>query len=266
MILGLASPAFACLCVGGGEPDLEVTAATGPTAPRNAGVWIVSTADDDAFDERFELRADPPVDAGRRVDMSRVLAGRGAGFLGFEQPVPEGTVVSLIDLATGLVVADWTAGPDVDTEAPSWDGRYRVDASRSGGPDNSCGTMESQRYELLDVSDDHAGPAELLIHLASRRVGRDLWGWGDEMPRVGRVEACPSPLDDPTLEDHWRRSFDVEVFDLAGNVTTGHRVSTSGCASTTSSPGVLGVFVAAAACRRRHHAGARQLRPASPRR
>jgi hypothetical protein len=253
----LSADAKACSCTGGGSSLIVTLPAGEVDLPRNTGAWILSDSDDDGFDRSFTLQTVPPGLAVPVVDMSRVLAGRGSAWFGFEDPPPAGTEIQFVLTSDGYVLDSWVTGDLVDDTPPTWGGDYTVETSRSDVRGSSCGASEFQEYNLLGVSDDFSSDAEIGIHLESTGVGRDLYGWGDQAPAIRQTEGCPRATDDPTVRDHWRREYEVELFDLAGNVTLGGVVKTSGggcsgggCATSEGS-GVGWWVLAALAVRRR---------------
>ncbi|MEQ1571021.1 MAG: hypothetical protein ABMA64_35655 [Myxococcota bacterium] len=237
-----SADAFACSCLGSGSFSLVSPADGSVGVPTNTRItWLGLGAEGGGEEvEQVQVALDPPPAVEPRWTVEdHSVGGDGAVFLVFDEPLPAHTEVAVLD---GDSLAPWvtfTTGSGPDREPPTV-GRVQVDTSVK---DWSCSPPDSpwvsHAFHLEGLSDDATPTRDLVVHLAPRRVGRDVWGLGQTT--FATYSVCGG---DPTLGTDRHRTYDLEVFDASGNPSDERRVSTRGC---TSAPGPLGLAWAAVA-------------------
>ena len=218
LLASLLSPsALACLCVGADarliSPNIDATG-----VPTNTRIWIWNWQG---------LTYDPedlaPVDeAGSSLgDLEIVEHGQEEAFLlefRFTEELPPNTFVQIVAESTGRDQFQFTTGDGPDHSPPTWGGKYTTDREA----DQFC---EGGRWIdfVFEGAEDNSGQ-DLVVNLKPRGVGWEIWGPA-EHTGTSWSGLCGG---EDSLLDSMNRSYDVTIYDVAGNALDAGVVSSCG--------------------------------------
>ncbi len=219
LALLLATPrAAACLCVGADATLLSPpSGATG--VPTNARIWIWNwqglTYDPDDLA--------PVDDQGNSLGSLEIVEhGREDAFLlefRFTEELPPETFVQIVATSNGQEQFQFTTGDSPDHSPPTWEGKYKVDI----GKEAHCDEKRWLSFFLEGMEDNSQQP--VVVRLRPRGKG-DYEIWGNEETTATRWSGqCGG---EKSLKDSLQRSYDVTLFDVAGNELDGGVVSSCG--------------------------------------
>ena len=241
----LLPPAEACQCIGADATQLSpAPEATG--VPTNAKIWVWAwqgltfNPDDWAVSTEAGEPLGPWEIRTQGVDQAFVLE------FSFPEELPPNTVVKVIDTRSLFEQIRFTTGDGPDHEAPTWGGKYTVDL----GNDDFCDERRWISFFLEDAQDNSG--QELVVQLIPKTGdGLEIWGTAKVLgPYWSGL--CGG---DESLEESFHRSYDVTIYDVAGNkLDAGVVSSCGGCQSGGPGTGLGLVGVLSAWSRRRRAA------------